>query len=251
MARPEDIPTDLALEVGANLDPRRFLDVARHFFGYVEEIAKQASNTPTSAWEVIARQGSTILAMRPADHFDILSLSDLYERLEAASAYLIKGEVSEGDLPEKALSHVQMLAELTDRRGSSIPIRLWVRRNPSLMGPEVGQYIRESRGSEYHDFGSLDGRLQTIQDSGGRLEFRIKDILYRNPIKCIVSEDMLSVVMENFRRRVEVFGDIRYSQKGVPLAITVRSLEPVPSDDELPTAENVRGILGGSSEVAW
>jgi hypothetical protein len=110
--------------------------------------------------------------------------------------------------------------------------------------PTDAELAWESRGREYHDFGSLDGKLQTIQDAAGGLEFRIRDIMYRNPIRCIVSEDMLPSVMDNFRKRVEVFGEIRYSQYGIPLAITVKSIAAMPSDEDLPTAEDVRGILG-------
>lgn len=251
MAQPEEIPTDLALEIGANLDPKRFIDVARHFFGYVEEVTRETIAKDAPAWEVIARQGSTILAMRPTEDYDVHSLSDLYARFSAASDYLIRGEVEDSHLSEKALNHIQMLADLRDRQGNKIPVQFWVRKSPTLIGPDVGEYIRESRGREYHDFGSLDGRLQTIQDAGGGLEFRIRDILYRNPVRCIVGEDMLQAVMDNFRKRVEVFGEIRYSQHGNPLAITVRTIEPMPSDDELPTAEDVRGILGPVTGVMW
>lgn len=243
MAKPDEIPTDLALEVGAHLDPKRFIDVARHFFGYIEEITNSLSGVEKPKWEVIARQGSTILAMQPDHNYSKLSLSDLYERVNAASESLISGDVERSHLSEKALNHIQALAELNDRAGEKIPVRFWVKKRATLIGPDIGDYIRESRGREYTDFGSLDGWLQTIQDAGGRLEFRIRDILYRNPIKCIIDEGMLPVVLENFRQRVEVSGEVRYNQHGYPLAITVRALEKMPDDDELPTAEDVRGIL--------
>jgi len=249
MAHPEDIPTDLALEIGANLDPKRFIDVARHFFGYVEEVTRQTIAKDAPAWEVIARQGSTILAMRPPEDFSTFALGELYERLGAASASLTRGDVDDSQLSEKALNHIQMLADLRDRQGTKIPVRFWVRKSPTLIGPDVGEYIRESRGREYYDFGSLDGKLQTIQDSGGKLEFRIRDVLYRNPVRCIVGEDLLQTVIDNFRNRVEVFGEIRYSQNGVPLAITVRGIDAMTADSDLPTAEDVRGILAPTSGV--
>ncbi|TRL37614.1 hypothetical protein [Rhizobium straminoryzae] len=251
MAAPDEIPTDLALEVGANLDPKRFLDVARHFFAYVEDIAREAMVGEKPQWEVIARQGSTILAMQPAENVTTLNLPELYRRIDAASDFLIRGDVEGSNLSESALGHMQALADLRDRQGNKVPVRFWVRKSQTVISPDVGDYIRESRGREYFDFGSLDGRLQTIQDAGGSLEFRIRDILYRNPIKCIVSEKLLQSVMDNFRRRVEVFGEIRYSQRGVPLAINVQSLNPMPSDDDLPTAEDVRGILEPSKGAAW
>lgn len=250
MAQPDEIPTDLALEIGANLDPKRFIDVARHFFGYVEEVTRETVAKGGPSWEVIARQGSTILAMRPADDYDTSTLSELYARLNSASDSLVRGEVEDSQLSERALNHIQVLADLRDRQGQKIPIRFWVRKTPTLIGPDVGEYIRESRGREYFDFGSLDGKLQTIQDAAGGLEFRIRDVLYRNPVRCIVSEDMLQAVMDNFRRRVEVFGEIRYNQHGNPLAITVRTIEPMPTDDELPTADDVRGLLGPTTEAA-
>ena len=38
-ATPDQIPTDLALEIGENLSPDRFMAAARAFFGYVQEIS--------------------------------------------------------------------------------------------------------------------------------------------------------------------------------------------------------------------
>ena len=52
-AAPDQIPTDLTLEISENLSPDRFMAAARAFFGYVEEISKSvAPATQSSRWLV-------------------------------------------------------------------------------------------------------------------------------------------------------------------------------------------------------
>ena len=67
MATPEQIPTDLTLEIGADLSPDRFIATARAFFGYVQEISQtSAPEGDLVGWTVKVREGSTLLAVDPS-----------------------------------------------------------------------------------------------------------------------------------------------------------------------------------------
>jgi hypothetical protein len=62
VAGPEVIPTDLTLEIGADLSPDRFMALARAFFGYVQEISESfAPEGNVPQWIVRVRDGSTLL----------------------------------------------------------------------------------------------------------------------------------------------------------------------------------------------
>jgi hypothetical protein len=85
--------------------------------------------------------------------------------------------------------------------------------------------------------------LRTIQDSG-KLELHIRDDILKQTVRCFFPEDMLPQAFENFRKRVEVSGMVHYRRNGVPISIDVAQIEPLPDDTELPSANEVRGILG-------
>lgn len=247
MATKEEIPTDLALEIGTNLGPQQFIKAARNFFGFVERLSLGIIDDVPIEWEVIAREGSTVLAMRPRS--DALSgqIGTVYNRIQSTTQALVSGDANIADIDEKALEYAKALADLSREKGNVIPIRVWVKREPILYGPDVADTIRENRGSGYTDFGSFEGRLHAIQDASGTLELKIRDLLYAAPIKCIVAEEMLDEALDNFRRRVEVFGEISYRSNGMPISIAVSQIERLPDDEELPSAEDVRGILSGNA----
>ena len=65
MATPEQIPSDLTLEIETNLSPEAFLAASRNFFGFVEEIAASVDAGEKMEWQVKVREGSNLLALDP------------------------------------------------------------------------------------------------------------------------------------------------------------------------------------------
>lgn len=243
MATKDDIPTDLAIEIGTNLSPKKFVAAARHFFDLVEAVAGSVPSASKTDWRVLAREGSTVLAMQPLDAGNQSWHSSVYDKFEAVTRHLVSGDIESLSMDEKALDHAKALSDLSKSDGQIVPIRFWIRREPILFGPDVADYIREDRLGNYSDYGTLEGHLNAIQDARGALEFKIKDTLYPSPIKCLVGEDHLEEVLGNFRNRVEVAGTIQFRRDGTPLSIAVDRVERLPDDSELPDADDVRGIL--------
>ena len=71
----------------------------------------------------------------------------------------------------------------------------------------------------------------------------MRDTVLRQSIPCYVPEDKLPDAFANFRKRVEISGLIHYRRNGVPVSIDVDAMAPIPDDDELPSIDDVRGIL--------
>jgi hypothetical protein len=57
MATPDQIPTDLTLEIDANVTPEQFMAAARAFFGYVDEVARSIAPGAVPKWKVMLREG--------------------------------------------------------------------------------------------------------------------------------------------------------------------------------------------------
>lgn len=246
-ATPDQIPTDLTLEIGENLSPERFMAAARAFFGYVEELSRAvtADDQPLR-WIVRVREGSALLAVDPALTTPPEVARVIYSRAENGIRHLIARDIENTGLPEPALRHLRTLAEMTEagpNRAPPVPIRIWIEKKPIIFEPIIASVIREEGRSDYNDYGTVEGRLETIQESYGTLQLYIRDILLRQKIRCYFPEEMLPEVFEKFRKRVEISGIIHYRKNGTPISIEVEHIVGLPDDSELPTAEDVRGIL--------
>lgn len=243
MATFEDIPTDLALEIGEDLDPKKFIAAAKHFFGLVSSVSNLDADDKKVSWRVKVREGSNILAMHPSKNYETYDLGNIYNRVNNVTLALSTGDLENVGLNDDILEHAKGLSDLSNIAGESVPIKIWVRKQPTLISPEIADFIREERNKGYTDYGSIEGQLNAIQDSMGRLELKIKDQLYPRAIRCIVPENMLPNAMNNFRNRIEVYGDIHYRRNGTPESIDVTSLEKLPDDSDLPSISEMTGFL--------
>jgi hypothetical protein len=246
-ATPDQIPTDLTLEIGENLSPDRFMAAARAFFGYVQEVSHAVTPEGEPArWIVRVREGSALLAVAPNPSMPPEVARTVYARAERGLRHLINRDIEDSGLPEPALKHLRTLSEMTEagpNKAPPVPIRLWVEKRPISLEPTVASVIREDWRADYSDFGTIEGRLETIQESYGTLQFFICDAMLRQRVRCYFPEELLPEVFDKFRKRVEVSGIIHYRKNGTPVSIEAEHIVGLPDDSELPTAEDVRGIL--------
>lgn len=244
MATPEQIPSDLTLEISENLSPDRFLAAARAFFGYIDEVGKSASDDGSAPnWVVRLREGSQLIGVDPCPSAPLEVVKAVYARVDRGIAQLASGDIDEAGLSEPALKHLKTLSEFAEGvRGKPVPMRLWVCKQPKQLEPIIAKTIREDWKADYNDFGTIEGRLEAIQDHGN-LQLRIRDALLRQTVRCYIPDEMLKDALSNFRKRVEVHGNIHYRKNGVPISIEVSKIDQLPGDDDLPGINDVRGIL--------
>jgi hypothetical protein len=246
-ATPDQIPTDLTLEIGENLSPDRFMAAARAFFGYVQEISHAvAPEGEPARWIVRVREGSALLAVDPNPSLPPEVARKVYARAERGIRHLIDRDIEDSGLPEPALKHLRVLSEMTEagpNKAPPVPIRLWVEKRPISFEPTIASAIREDGRADYNDYGTIEGRLETIQESYGTLQFQIRDAMLRQKVRCYFPEELLPEVFGKFRKRVEVSGIIHYRKNGTPVSIEANRLVDLPDDSELPSFEDARGIL--------
>lgn len=242
MATKGDIPTDLALEITADLEPRRFVATLREFFGLTEELT-QAQPEASVKWRVQVREGSNIIALSVAGESDPKAVETAIQRIHEATLALVQGDLSAPVLTEKAIQHAKRLSDLTKSAEQVFPMRFWLSRQPIDFGPEVAELVRQDEANSYSDYGTLEGTLKAIADQSGGLEIRIYDLLWRRAIPCRVRDDQIEEALNAFRRRVEISGTIHYNRLGRPTSIRMESLAILPDDRDLPTAAEIKGLF--------
>lgn len=152
-----------------------------------------------------------------------------------------------GNLPpmggEGAFKSLKHLSDLVMDGGENPnSIKLWIKKSPLHLNRDISRLIQEDWRTDYTDYGTLEGVLQAIQD-GRSLTIKVKDLLFPNPITCYLKEGLLEDALSNFRKRVELMGEIHYRRNGTPISMHVHSVEVLPDDDDLPSASDVRGIF--------
>ncbi|MBP7001683.1 hypothetical protein [Amaricoccus sp.] len=243
MATPDQIPSDLTLEIGADLAPDQFLALTRAFFGYLAEVAEVATDKPPR-WTVQVHHGSALISLVPPPSAPPAVLHAIYARAAEGAEALAAGDIEGAAVPEAAMKHLKVMSEMSEGgRTAPTPIRLWIERRPVAVTPEIAHTIREDWRIAYQDFGTAEGRLQAIEDAPGSLRFRLRDEALGLTLKCYFPEGLLPDVFSSFRRRVEVAGMIEYRRDGTPISISAGSIEVLPDDADLPTPADVRGIL--------
>lgn len=244
MAQATDIPTDLTLDIGGEISPDDFLSVVRNFFGYIKEITdSQAGDGSKIDWSVRVKEGSSLIGLEPSAHAPISRLAMIYNKANYGFAALSRGDVKGAGLSEKGINHLKALSEIAGRTENAPAMRVWVKKTATPIGSGMAKAIKESWDSDYYDFGTIEGRLEAIQDANGALKIRIQDYLYPKPISCIVPEKMIETVFASFRKRVEIAGRIHYRRDGTAISIDATEIDILPEDDQLPDASEVRGIL--------
>lgn len=244
MAKPEEIPTDLTLDIGDDVSPDDFVTVVRNFFGYVKEIAESQEGDGTVIdWTVRVKEGSSLIGVEPSSTAPISRLTMIYNKADYGFAAMSRGDIKGAGLSEKAVNHLKAISEIAAKPERNNQINVWVRRESRVIGAGIAKAIKESWDSDYYDYGTIEGRLEAIQDASGALKIRIQDYLFQKPISCVVPERMIEKVFQSFRKRVEIDGKIHYRRDGTPISIEAGEIDILPEDNELPSAADVRGIL--------
>jgi len=247
MATPKQIPTDLTIDLGDDLAPEEFVVAVRNFMGFVAELTDaQKGDGADINWTVRVREGSALIGVEPDSNASRSKLRKIYNKADNSVRAMAAGEISEAGLSDKALGHLKSISELVAKHRNGRGVNLWVRRKPVSISGGLAKRVREDLETDYHDYGSLEGRLEAIQDSAGSLKIRIKDYLYPRAVNCVVPERLINEVLASFRRRVEIEGRIHYRRDGTPISIEASEIEILPEDDELPSADDVRGIFSAA-----
>jgi hypothetical protein len=92
--------------------------------------------------------------------------------------------------------------------------------------------------------GTIEGRLEAFNMHGDRRYFIVYDDLTGARIQCDFGTRIsVREIGEAAHRRVAVHGEIVYRHSGVIVRVKAQSLDVFPDETELPTADDVRGIL--------
>ena len=246
MATRGDIPTDLTLEIdGPNVTPERFLKGVRSFFAVVSEVATSVCGKKTGVrWTVFVKEGSNLICLAPVPGASHAAISRIALSLEQGFGQLEEASMRPANFSDRAIRSARDLAEVVGDDGTTV--RLWIKKTPRNITKSIEANVAKLLTSEHADYGSIEGKLQTVTERGG-FHFVVYQKLWDEPIRCNVPDRLTELALKSFGQRVEVYGVIKYRKDGQPQSIEADDIVQFPSAEKIPNFRDVHGILREAS----
>ena len=237
----------LVLEIsGPQITAEKFELGLRSFLAIIKNVAKEVSDQPKPVrWLVSVEPGSLRVEFRPepvkAPANKIATILDTIENgIISAEAGLAPPRY----FSDRALTKVGKLASIVDGAEDGLDrVQVWRNGKPHPITAKTVAHVDSLVGIQSRDWGTIEGKLQTITERRVT-KFVVYDPVTDRPTHCYFDDEILDEVVDAFGQRVSVSGLIRYRGDGEPVSIDVEEFRVLPTDDLLPSVDEVRGILG-------
>lgn len=242
----EQDETHLSLKIdGERISSTAFKKAIDHFFSFVDKLSIQLSEKNRPArWIISVKKGSICLGLHPESATEqMIGFRGLIKEIETGINQISNKDARPSYYSNDVLSDLKALAKLPTQKSTGIR-GIYIIPNGNEI--EVSSSVRTNIDSilkiQREEFGSFEGTLKIISIVQG-LHFQIYEFVHEHAIKCLMDEKILEEALRAFNKRVYVFGLVRYSKGGIPSEIQVQALRVLRDEDELPTANDVLGIL--------
>ena len=240
---------DINLSLEGQVTLQRLGDAVEAWTDFLREVGKSVTGSPSkdAVRYVItkAKGGSLTLGVRPQPAREAVPAS-VMPRISRTVTSGIRKLNRQAKKPkhftDKALVKLRDLARLASPETPSLRVSNG-RGQPVSLSPRMLAHIESVLAPEVRSIGTIEGELEGLIIHGTK-RFLIYDRLTGRQVTCYFGE---AVRWEDLRdalgRRVAVTGGIRSRRSGERVSIAVSSYYVFPREDELPTADEVRGLL--------
>lgn len=232
----EEVPLRLLLAGGQAFN-RLLREVSRAYLGTEQDPAQ---------WLVHVDAGSVLLPVRPEPTGDAVSASKLGE-VASVVAEGLAAIAQEAERPpfftDRALEQARELAKIADEY---VPIAVGSGTVRTAVTARLIANVDEVLGPDEETIGTIEGALEELNVHGGSKRFGVYDALTGVRVNCHLTAN---VTLDDLRpatgMRVAVRGPIRSRPDGRPTRIDAEKIQVFPAEEDLPSPDDVRGILSG------
>jgi hypothetical protein len=239
-SKPDD--DKLRLELDApSISLAKFASATNAFADLVQHISRNFGGGKPIDWTVEAERGSLVIVAQPQ--------VDPGQRSPIISAIVdgVESIETRAEQPpyfdEQALQKARTLASLST---AEMTVRIRNGHRRTQITSHLIANVDEVTGEAPPRIGSIEGRLEAI-NVHGKATFAIWERLTGTRVECYVADqDTVDKLGQALKHRVEVRGRIRASKTGTKRRMDVKQLRIFASEEALPSADDVRGILRAS-----
>jgi hypothetical protein len=193
---------------------------------------------------VQVKSGSNLVGVRPIGlAIDPTVIDLILTKVRTGIETLEDRSEAPPDFPIRAIRHLRDLGKIEgEGDGEDTKIKVWVKRQPIAVTYHTVANAIDLLKEAFADYGSVEGRLQVASERGS-LHVIVYEPVWDKPIRCNLPEEKLQECLGLFGQRVEIFGLVHYRHDGAPISVDVEDVLPFPRAEDLPTPNDVRGIL--------
>lgn len=240
-------PNELELRLDAReVSLSQLVSASSIFAALLREVAREYSGSERAVkWTVEVAPGSVRLPIRGQSMSDELSdvaVPEIVGAVVGGIKTLNERPVRPPYFNDQALREAKALANLVNDDLPRIEVV-----NGAVGSDATRQlmtHVDQVMGEGRESIGAIEGKLQALNIHEKPPRFAIFDLLTDQRIECYFGTDVeIEEVLRGVGRRVAVSGIIKTRGTGERFSIDVRSLRVFPAESELPTPDDVRGIL--------
>lgn len=241
----QDKPKKLTLRIdGARITADRFLKAVSSFVSLINDVAENITQERGAFWWIVSvEKGSAIVHFQAEPHkADVSFVPQSVRAIQNGLQSLQKRPERPRYWSDNALRKAKELADVLEVEAGIDHITVRTNARPYEVTRKISANVDTLIGTEYKSLGTIEGRLRTITEAGA-LHFVVQDAVTHNSVRCFFEEDDVEKYISAFRKRVAVYGEIRYRKDGEPISISVHDFRVLREASELPKAKDVKGIL--------
>lgn len=244
----EDRRLDFKLS-GKRITLADFLASQRHVLAILKEIDVLATKREGGSLDFIIqdlRGGSAsvdLIAEPKGEDTPVWAPSTVVHRFKTGIQQVIEtGERPEG-FNQAAMRHAFELTTILNVNGiEAFSVRL-NGESVSLL-PEMKKPVQEAAEGRYQALGSLEGRVEAMSVHGdGLFSCTAYSFLSDEPVRCSFAPELYDRVYRLFRQPVVIRGVFNTRADGEVTSMRMERIDPLPSEDELPTVEDLIGLF--------
>jgi len=235
-------PNYITLKMGEGRVPyKRFLKAVQAFHAILDNVAVECAGEPKTpvAWNVSVEEGSNLVHFHGEPTGKTIDVETVVRVAYTGLSDLETPERVPKHFSVAALENARKLALLAIESGEGIVIRT----NGERVAVSAQTIVNADKvlSTRYQDYGSFVGQLEVLSDRRGA-KVLIYDEVSGEGIKCYFPDDAwekyraLSIQAFDEKRRVSIYGLIRYRPSGQPTRIDVEQMEALGGDDFDPLA---------------
>jgi hypothetical protein len=251
----KDVLKSLTLDIeGSQLSFDKFLKAQEYLSKLLHEVdraVREATPTaiadqkrPTIDWIISQVSGGSVhltLEGMTKEEVKPSHITQVLQIVETGISTIVNYPERPHFFSDRALENVKFLAKLVEK--DVFMIQLSVNSQRVTLNEHLIANVDEIIGGKYRSFGSVEGILKAI-DLSRQPVFRVYDLLTNKSVRCYFNSDTLDIIKDALEKRVSVSGWINSREDGEKISIQVEEIDIFPSEDELPTIEEMIGILG-------
>ncbi|HEX9938439.1 MAG TPA: hypothetical protein VGB15_14985 [Longimicrobium sp.] len=221
--------------------------------GILTDVDARTSNEPGGSLDWVIRDlrpGSAVLevyAEPKGKQTDPWVPSEVVRRFKSGIRHVVERGERPPYFSERAMQQAFELVTILNENGINA-FRVGHNGEKVEITPALRKPVKEALEGSYKAIGSVEGRIEGLSAHEPPYSCTVYTLVTGEAIRCNFADpELLTTAYKHFRQRVTLRGVLTSRPNGEVTSMRVYSIDPFPADDDLPTVDDILGILANGA----